>query len=124
MSSEKKVIKRYSESFKLSVLRQISEGRRTIHECSQLYGCSAGAIYKWMHKYDRLDLYGTVMRIEMPDEKRKIKELQQRVAELEKALADTQLERLKAQVERDLALDELGKTPKDFLKNGDSKQSR
>jgi len=119
--SQQNSIKRYSEAFKLSILRQVSEGRKTIAECARLYGCSAGVIYKWINKYDRLDLYHTVIRIEMPDEKQKIKELQARIAALEKALADTHLECLKAQAERDVALNELGKPGKDFLKKGDSK---
>ena len=121
---DKKVIKNYSESFKLEILRQVSEGRRTIIECAQSYGCSAAVIYRWIKKYNRLDLYHTVMRIEMPDEKQKLKQLQERIKALEKALADTHLEYLKAKTERDLALQELGKPASGFLKKGDSKLSK
>lgn len=124
MTDKHRVNRRYSEAFKLAILREISEGRKTVTACQRHYGCSSAAIYKWMKKYNRLDLYKTTIRIEMPDEKQKLKELQSRIAALEKALADTHLECLKAQAERDLALDELGKPRETFLKKGDSKSSK
>jgi len=85
---------RYSESFKLQVLRELETGRfKTRSAAAQAYGIAGlGTIDNWAKKYGKQHLLGKVVRVETAKEKNEVKELRERVRELEKALADAHLE--------------------------------
>jgi transposase-like protein len=85
---------RYSEAFKLQVLRELSEGKfPSIQAAARTYGIRGNStIQKWMQRYDRTDLLRKVVRVETPKEVSEAKQLRQRVRELEKALADAHLD--------------------------------
>ncbi len=120
-----RTIKRYSESFKLKVLEELSEGKYTKAEIQRIYGIGAGSLYGWIKKYGKLALYNRKIRIEMPQEKDRIKELHARIRELEKALVNTQLKHLCAEAELATALQMLGYQDKeDFLKKQKSHRSK
>lgn len=111
-----RTIKRYSESFKLKVLEELSQGKYTKTEIQRVYGIGAGTLYGWIKKYGKLALYNRKIRIEMPQEKDRIKELQARIQKLEKALVDTQLNHLCAEAELAIALEMLGYQDKEEFK--------
>jgi transposase len=85
---------RYSEAFKLQVLRELETGRwESREEAARAYGLSGHAtITYWMRKYGKEHLMGKVIRVETAKEIDEVKELRKRVRELEKALADAHLE--------------------------------
>jgi len=84
---------RYSEAFKLQVLRELEEGRfATRAAAARTYGIrGSGTIEYWARQYGKLHILGKVIRVETPKEINESKELRKRVRDLEKALADAHL---------------------------------
>jgi len=84
---------RYSEAFKLQVLRELDEGRfSTPYAAARTYGIRGmGTIERWARKYNQYHLLRKVVRVETPKEVNEVKTLRNRVRELEKALADAHL---------------------------------
>ncbi len=84
---------RYSEAFKLQVLRELEEGRfETRAAAYRAYGIRGqGTIDSWAVKYGKNHLVGKVIRVETPKEVSEVKTLRKRVKDLEKALADEHL---------------------------------
>ncbi len=120
-----KSIKRYSESFKLGVLDELSRGNSTKDELKRRYHLGNDTINTWIKKYNRKDLINRVIRIETPEEVDETKQLKKRIAELEKALAETQIQHLKSAASLSVAAEELGyKDYKDYIKKQEAKQSK
>ena len=83
---------RYSEAFKLKVVQEIDKGRLTIAEATRLYEINGRTtIYKWLRKYGKDQVIRRYVRIEMKDEKSILKEKEERIKELESALASVTL---------------------------------
>lgn len=93
MKREQKIIYKYSLAFKQKVVKEIEEGKiNSIEEARRLYGIGGGdTISKWIKALGKNHLLAKVVRIEMQDEKDRIKELEKRNRQLEKALADEKL---------------------------------
>lgn len=89
----KRAVIRYSEAFKLQVLREFDEGRfKTPSEAARTYGIrSQGTIRYWARKYGKQHLLSKVIRVETPKEIDETQVLRKRVRDLEKALADAHL---------------------------------
>jgi transposase-like protein len=87
---------RYSEAFKLQVLREIEEGRfETRGAAYRAYGIRGqGTIERWAVKYGKDHLVGKVVRVETAKEVSELKQLRKRVKDLEKALADERLDHM------------------------------
>ena len=87
---------RYSEAFKLQVLREIEEGRfATRVGACRAYGIRGqGTIERWAVKYGKNHLVGKVIRVETPKEVSEVKALRKRVRDLEKALASERLDHM------------------------------
>ena len=85
---------RYSEAFKLQVLRELEAGRwEGRSAAARAYGLSGQAtIAYWARQYGKEHLMGKVIRVEQARELDEARELRKRVRELEKALADAHLE--------------------------------
>ena len=85
---------RYSEAFKRHVLREVSDGKfSSVQAAARAYGIRGGStIQNWMRRYGRTDLLQKVIRVETPKEVSEVKQLRQRVRDLEKALADAHLD--------------------------------
>lgn len=87
---------RYSEAFKLQVLRELEEGRfETRGAAYRAYGIRGnGTIERWAVKYGKNHLTGKVIRVETPKEINEMKTLRKRVRDLEKALANERLDHM------------------------------
>jgi transposase-like protein len=89
MKAEKKVLYRYSSAFKQKVVSEIESGELTIAEAQRLYGINgATTIQAWIKKLGKNHLLSRVVRIEMKDEKDRLKELEKKIRTLESALAN------------------------------------
>lgn len=85
---------RYSESFKLQVIRELEEGEHdSCNAAAQAYGIGSSAtVSRWVGEYGREHLRRRVIRVEKPGERDELKRMKERVKQLERALGDTTLE--------------------------------
>ena len=89
MSVNERVIKRYSENFKLQVLSELEESGCSVESIMRKYGITGKrTIRLWINKYGRTSLMTKKIRIETPGEADQTKILQKKIKELESALAD------------------------------------
>lgn len=84
---------RYSEAFKLQVVSELESGALgTFNEARGRYGIRGGStVQGWLRKYGKDHLRSKVIRVQTPKDRDQVKALKQRIKELEKALADTQV---------------------------------
>jgi transposase-like protein len=94
---ETKVNYRYSLAFKQKVISEIEAGKFSISQARRIYDISVPSLYRWLRKLGKGHLIAKIVRVEMKDEKDKLKELQQKNQQLESALAQTQLKLLMAE---------------------------
>ena len=76
--------KAYSESLKRHVVEEVESGAISMVEASREYGVAKSAIRLWLEEYGRFKPKRDVIEVVMKSEK-------ERIAELEKALADAHL---------------------------------
>ena len=92
---EQRVIKKYSSAFKLKVVNEIESGKLSVNQAMEIYDIGGGAtISRWIKNLGKSHLLSKIVRIEMKDEKDKVKELKERVRQLEKLLANKELDSL------------------------------
>src|ERR1700735_1571749 len=83
---------RYSENFKLTVVRELESGGLTVEGMRRKYGIGgAGTVESWLAKYGD-GSRGKIIRVETPKDINERKLLKERVKRLEALLADTNLE--------------------------------
>ena len=101
---------KYSESFKLQVVRDLESGRfRTINEAGSFYGIHGATTVKgWLIKFGKERLMPRVVRVEKPDEQHELKRLRQRVRQLEGLLADKELGLVISETYLELACERAG----------------
>ncbi len=90
---EKRTI-RYSEAFKLQVIRELEEGRfATPLQAQRAYGIrGAGTVSCWLSKYGKTHLLGKVVFVKTAREIDEVKNLRKEVRNLKSALADAHLD--------------------------------
>jgi len=88
------VVVRYSEAFKLKVVKELESGRlRSRKEAGERYGIKGGlTVSKWVRKYGGPGIQGRVVKVETTDERDQIKALKARIADLERAVIDSKVE--------------------------------
>ena len=85
---------RYSEAFKKQVVKEYEAGAST-YRLRQKYGIKGGStISTWVKKYGREGSRYELMVMQKPEERERIKQLEKRIQELEKALAQVTLDKL------------------------------
>jgi transposase len=83
---------RYSEAFKMEVVRELEAEGLAFDAVSLKYGIKgAMTVSKWVRKYGN-GTRGKVMRVEKPGEINELKRLTERVRKLESALADANID--------------------------------
>jgi transposase-like protein len=124
MLKDDRTIKRYSESFKLKIFTELSEGKYTKNEIRRLYGISLGTIDLWIKKYRRFDLLNQRIKIETMDEQDKLKKLKDEVNQLKELLVKSQVKGYMDDAYLEWAAKRLGYKSVDELKKKlDMKQS-
>lgn len=85
-------IRRYSEAFKLTVVKDIEQGSMSVTEAKKKYGITGnGTVENWLKKLGREHLLPRKVRIESVKEVDQIKKLEKEKQELESALAKAHL---------------------------------
>ena len=89
-----KTIRQYSISFKRQVIADLEGGRfDSIEAARRHYGIGGmRTIQGWLRKYGKNHLLPKVVIVQKPNERDMIRELQQQVAQLQRALGQTQVE--------------------------------
>jgi transposase-like protein len=85
---------RYSEAFKLQVVREIEQGRfGSVGAAGRAYGVKgAETVALWIRRYGKEHLLARAVMVMKADEQAEVKTLRKRVRELERALADAHLD--------------------------------
>jgi len=92
MLKNNQVIRRFSESVKLEVLSELSEGKHTKRELSRKYNVHCRTITDWIHKYKRSDLLNHRVTIESMDELSRVHQLKKEVEQLKNILVQKELD--------------------------------
>ena len=104
-----RTILRYSLAFQQKVVREIESGELSIEDARRLYDIRGNAtIQQWIRKLGKNHLLSKVVRIEMKDEKDRVKELEKRIRQLESALADEHIKNAVLESLVDIARDKYG----------------
>ena len=86
-----KVSRVFTEEFKKARVKEYEKGEFTVREISRLFDIQTMVIYRWIRKYSIYYQKKTVV-VEMKDSSRKkLKDYEKRIADLERALGQKQL---------------------------------
>jgi transposase-like protein len=94
MIQQNRVIKpaiRYSEAFKMEVVRELETELAPAEQVRRKYGIGVGTIQEWLGKYGN-GTRGKIIRVETPKEINELKQLKERIKRLETALADANVD--------------------------------
>ena len=81
----------FSEEFRKTCVKEYETGQFSVLELSKLYQIQTNVIYRWIHKYSAYNKR-RIKVVEMADSsKQKLKELQKRIADLERIVGQKQL---------------------------------
>jgi transposase-like protein len=124
MKTSKRVVLRYSEAFKQEVVKSVEEGKYTMAEARKVYGIpGVSTVRFWMIGMGKLSLLPKMIRVEKPDERDRIKELERQVRELKESLADTQVLYLIEKSRFEVVCEEQGLDPEEVKKKLKAKPS-
>lgn len=117
---EKVVIKRYSTAFKQQIVSEYENGSG-IPVLKQKYGITGnGTIERWVREYGRKGLRHKYMVIQKPEEQDEIKALKEKIARLEKVVAQLALDKFMLETTLEVVEEELGE---DVKKGGGPRSS-
>jgi transposase len=122
MNSKKKVTIRYSEAFKHQVINEVESGV-TCAQVREKYGIGGiNTIQYWMKRMGKLESLPKVIRVEKPDEKVKLKDLERQIRELKNALAETQVRCVIAESRFEIVCEDQGLDPEAVKKKLDEER--
>jgi len=125
MKPNQKFFLRYSQAFKQQVISEIESGVLTIGEARAKYGIKGGAtLQNWMKRMGKLGLLSKIIRVEKPDEKDRVKELERQIKELKESLADTQVRYLIAESRFEVVCEQQGLDPEEVKKKLQGKRPK
>jgi transposase-like protein len=89
-----KTLMRYSEAFKLKVVKELETGKlSTFSAAMERYGIKGSeTIQSWVRKYGKNHLLCKVIKVQTADEKSEIKKYKSEIRKLKEALADAHLD--------------------------------
>ena len=89
----KQVYKRYSEAFRIQVVREYEQGEYSLNAFCQRYGMTSTTLQKWIKKYSLQGLRFQSMTIQTPEERDRLKQLEAENVRLKLLVADLTLEK-------------------------------
>ncbi len=108
MYKNDKVIRRYSEPFKLKILDELTTRKLNKYQLGKAYGINPTTINEWIKKYNRKDLMNTCVTVKTKDEITRIKELQKEIEQLKKFLLKKDMDALVNESYLEVAAEQLG----------------
>ena len=112
--------RRFSDEFKKALVSEFEKGNLSVRQLGRLHSVHFQSIYNWIYKFSTFNEKGYRV-VEMKDStSKKLKEQEQRIKELERAVGQKQLKIDYLEKLIELASDELGM---DLKKNSDTKPS-
>lgn len=122
---EQRLLYRYSTAFKRQVIEDLETGRfGSMVAAREHYGIRGeSTLNYWLRKYGRNHLCPKIVRIEMPDEKDQIRQLKNRVKQLEQMLGRKEAEKALGDAFLEIACEKLGQDVEEFKKKADSQLS-
>ena len=118
MYKNDRIIRRYSEAFKLKVLAELSSGKYSKKQLAEIYGMRYNTINDWIKKYNRKELMNTRIMIETKDELGRLKVLEKEIEQLKKLLLKKDLTELVNDSYLEVAAEKLGfKNVEELKKN-------
>lgn len=107
---------RYSEAFKMQIVRELERGLINIEQIRRKYGIGGCyTIRRWVCQYGNGSI-GRVIRVEKPEEINERQELKRRVRALEQALADANIDLALERAYTELACERAGVDVQEFKK--------
>lgn len=107
---------RYSEAFKMAVVREVEEQDLPFEQARRKYGIrGCFTVQAWVHKYGN-GSRGKRIRVEKPEEINELKRLKERVRRLESALADANIDLALERAYTELACERAGMEVEEFKK--------
>jgi len=83
--------RKFSEDFKLKIVKEYESGDLSVVEMTKIYDISYQTIYNWIYKYSKYNKQ-SIQVVEMKDSQaHKIKEMEARIKELEQAVGQKQM---------------------------------
>jgi transposase-like protein len=123
MKTRKRVLV-YSHAFKNQVVQEVESGQLSIKDVCRKYGIKgAHTVQDWLKRMGKLHILPITLRVEKPDEKDRIKELEGQVKRLKEALADTQVLHLLSEAQFEIVCEQQGLDPKEVKKKLEQKKS-
>ena len=109
----------YSEAFKTQVVHEIEQGKfASILQAQKAHGIRGkNTIQNWIKKYGREDILPKRVRVETMAEIDELKEAKKRIRDLEKTLADLQMDYCLERAFLEIACGEMGTSREELKKN-------
>lgn len=86
-----RTLRNFSEDFKLKIIKEYESGKHSVSELGKIYNLSRTLIYNWIYKYSKYNKKN-IKVVEVKDsQQNKIKELEAKVKELERAVGQKQM---------------------------------
>ena len=89
---ERTIRRTFSEEFRRKKVWEIENKLTTVSQVSKEYNVARNAVYYWLRKYSKRYQPAVKLVLQMDSEQEKTKKLQDRIAELERALGRKQME--------------------------------
>ena len=97
----------FSEEFKRNLVTDFESGKFTVLQLSRLHKIKDQLIYNWIYKYSTTNQKGVIMVEKAQSSTQKMKDLEKRIAELERAVGQKQIKIEYLEKMIDIAKDEL-----------------
>lgn len=86
-----KRLRRFSEDFKLKLVKEYEQGIFSVPELEKFYDINNATIYSWIYKYSKYNKK-SIQVVEMKDSQiEKMKQMEARIKELERAVGQKQM---------------------------------
>ena len=86
-----KRFRRFSEDFKLKLVKSYESGEFSVGEMAKIYDINPQSIYRWIYKYSKYNKQ-SIQVVEMKDSQaNKMKQMEARIKELERTVGQKQM---------------------------------
>ncbi|PWN05037.1 transposase [Rhodohalobacter mucosus] len=98
----------FSPTLRKQIVGLIESGTLSVAAASREYLVSTTSIYRWIHRYSTYNKKGAVLVVDKDSESKKLEQMKQRIAELERAVGHKQMQIDYYEKFIELASDEVG----------------